>query len=186
MTAETNGLMQAAGIVQEGAPVLLEAAWPFVLPAEAEEATRVVDELNAAADRVAAVHNFAKGMGIVAPQIGISRAAAIVRPPEGEPLVLLNPVVVEESAETDEQFEGCLSFFDVRGLVPRPLTLRVEYQTADGLRRISAFERGLARLVAHEVDHLAGNLYRSRTRPGVEPISVGEYRGSGAAWQYGG
>jgi peptide deformylase len=177
--------MRAAGIVQEGDPVLLGVARAFDLPAEAEEAARVVEELNAAADRVAALHDFAKGMGLAAPQIGIGRAAAIVRPPGGESLTLLNPVVMEESAQTDEQFEGCLSFFDVRGLVPRPLSMRVAYETVDGTRRVSVFDRGLARLVAHEVDHLTGTLYRTRMRPGVETIPVAEYRGSGSAWRYG-
>ncbi|MFI6743611.1 peptide deformylase [Nonomuraea sp. NPDC050451] len=133
MTAgNLTDLMRAAGIVQEGDPVLLAAARPFTLPAEAKEASRVVEELNAAADRVAAVHIFAKGMGIAAPQIGIGRAAAIVRPPEGGFLTLLNPVVLEESTGTGERFEGCLSFFDVRGLVPRPLSLRVAHETIDG------------------------------------------------------
>jgi Polypeptide deformylase len=65
-------------------------------------------------------HVFSKGMGIAAPQIGISRAAAIVIPPDpgAEPVVMLNLAVISESAETDEQYEGCLFFFDVRGLVP--------------------------------------------------------------------
>lgn len=50
-------------------------------------------------------------------------AAAIVIPPvpDADPLIPLNPRVISESAETDEQYEGCLSFFDVRGIVPRPL-----------------------------------------------------------------
>lgn len=184
MTKEITSRMQAAGIVQEGDSVLLAVARAFVFPEEAEEATRVVEELNAAADRVAALHDFAKGMGTAAPQIGIGRAAAIVRPLTGEPLTLLNPVVTEESTQTDEQFEGCLSFFDVRGLVPRPLILRVEHETVDGLRRVSTFEGGLARLVAHEVDPLAGKLFRTRMRPGVEAIPVAEYRGSSSTWQY--
>ncbi|GCB51355.1 peptide deformylase [Streptomyces sp. NL15-2K] len=62
--------------------------------------------------------------------------------------------------------------------------LRVEHESVDSLRRFSVFERGLARLVAHELDHLAGKLYRARMRPGVEPMPVAEYRGSGSAWQY--
>jgi peptide deformylase len=70
-------------------------------------------------------------MGIAAPQVGIARAAAIVIPPDpgAEPVVMLNPVVISESAEADEQYEGCLSFFDVRGLVPRRsgLTTRRRY-----------------------------------------------------------
>lgn len=43
----------------------------------------------------------------------------------------------------------------------------------------------MSRLVAHEVDHLHGVLYRSRMRGGAQPLPVGEYRGSGSGWSYG-
>nr|WTC07087.1 peptide deformylase [Streptomyces anthocyanicus] len=46
------------------------------------------------------------------------------------------------------------------------------------------YERGLARLVQHEIDHLDGHLYTARMRPGVQPISVTEYRQTGRAWSY--
>jgi peptide deformylase len=46
------------------------------------------------------------------------------------------------------------------------------------------FERGLARLVMHEIDHLNGMLYRDRMRPDVDPIPVSEYRGTGRSWRY--
>ncbi|MFF4644941.1 peptide deformylase [Streptomyces sp. NPDC001389] len=177
--------MQAIGIVQEGDPILTTPARLFSLPAEAEDARRVVAELNSAADRAATVHNFGKGMGIAAPQIGIDRAAAIIRTPEGESITLFNPRIIEESGGFDEQYEGCLSFFDVRGMVPRPMSISVEHTDIDGQQRITIFERGHARLVAHEVDHLYGELYRSKMRPGVEPIPVSEYRGTGSTWQYG-
>jgi peptide deformylase len=94
-------------------------------------------------------------------------------------------VVVEESPDHDEQYEGCLSFFDVRGAVRRPLTLHVEHQDLDGQRRITIFDRGTARLVAHEVDHLNGTLYTDRMEPNREPIPVSEYRQGGQAWTYG-
>jgi hypothetical protein len=42
----------------------------------------------------------------------------------------------------------------------------------------------MARLVAHEVDHLNGILYTSRMREGISPIPVAEYRGTGHAWSY--
>jgi peptide deformylase len=136
-------------------------------------------------DRVAEVHNFGKGMGLAAPQIGIERAAAIVRPPgDADPITLLNPEIIEESAETDEQYEGGLSFFDVRGRTPRPLVIHVEHRDIDRTTRITAFERGIARLVAHEVEHLHGILYRARMKPGVEPIPVTEYKGGGSQWSY--
>lgn len=123
-------------------------------------------------------------MGLAAPQIGIDRAAAIVRTPDGETITLLNPQVTEESPQTDEQYEGCLSFFDVRGMVSRPLTLEVEHQDIDGNRTITAFQKGSARLVAHEIDHLNGILYRKRCGLGIQPIPVTEYEGVGRTWRY--
>ncbi|WP_211258894.1 peptide deformylase [Spirillospora albida] len=164
--------MKAAGIVQHGDPILSRTARPFHLPSENESANEVVDRLFAAMQRVREHHVFGKGMGLAAPQIGINRAAAIVQPPDpdAEPLVLLNPRVIGTSAETDEQYEGCLSFFDVRGLVPRPLQLEVEHTRSDGQRSIIVLEAGLARLAGHEIDHLYGRLYTERMRNGVEPI----------------
>lgn len=176
--------MRSLDIAQEGDPVLAEVARPFDLPAEAEDARRVVAQLVSTLERVGQVHNFTKGMGLAAPQINIGRAAAVIRTAEGETLTLLNPRISDESAETDEQYEGCLSFFDVRGMVPRPLAIEVEHQDIDGTTRITAFERGMARLVYHEVDHLFGLLYRSRMRSGAEPISVSQYKGTGQQWTY--
>lgn len=183
--ATASERMRAIGVVQEGHPILAKTARTFDLPAEAEDARRVVAELVSACERAATVHVFGKGMGMAAPQIDIDRAVAIVRTPDGESITLFNPRIVEESPESDEQYEGCLSFFDVRGKVPRPLAISVEHQDIDGTERITIFERGIARLVAHEVDHLHGQLYRSRMREGVEPIPVSEYRGTGSTWQYG-
>ncbi|MCD0485626.1 peptide deformylase [Streptacidiphilus sp. ASG 303] len=184
MPASASEKMRSIGVVQAGDPLLTQRARPFDLPAEAEDARRVVAELNSAAERAAGIHTFSKGMGCAAPQIGIDRAAAIVRTPNGETLTLLNPRVIEESAETDEQYEGCWSFFDVRGMVPRPLSITVEHQDTDGQRRITIFDQGVARLVAHEIDHLEGVLYTTRMRPGVEPIPVSQYRGTGRIWSY--
>jgi peptide deformylase len=178
--------MRDLGIVQDGAPILRLVAKPFDLPHEADVARKVIDRLMAFAQRIATVHVFGKGMGLAAPQIGIGRAAAIVRPVDhtAEPIVLLNPRIVRQSEQTDEQYEGCLSFFDVCGLVPRALWLEVEHVNLTGERRVTTFKRALARLVAHEIDHLHGRLYTDRMRPGVRPIPVEEYRGTGTAWTY--
>ncbi|MFH9676378.1 peptide deformylase [Streptomyces sp. NPDC017405] len=177
--------MRDLGVVQRGAGILTEPARPFHLPAEREEAERIVDELFAAIERIGQVHPFAKGMGIAAPQIGIARAAAVVLPPDDAPaVILLNPRITEHSAETDEQYEGCLSFFDVRGLVPRPLRITVEATTLAAETTSTVYERGLARLIHHEADHLEGLLYTARMRTGVEPVPVEEYRQTGRAWAY--
>ncbi|MFJ3249085.1 peptide deformylase [Streptomyces sp. NPDC086782] len=184
--ARPSEQMRNLGIVQDGAPILTEPARPFELPAERDAADQAVESLFVAMERVAQAHPFAKGMGIAAPQIGIGRAVAAVQPaePGAGAIVLLNPRVTDVSEETDEQFEGCLSFFDVRGKVPRPLRITVETTSLDGGTVTTVYERGLARLVQHEIDHLNGQLYTDRMRAGVAPIPVEEYRQTGQAWAY--
>lgn len=98
--------------------------------------------------------------------------------------MLLNPIITARSDEVDEQYEGCLSFFDVRGAVPRSLRITVETTTVDGATITTVYERGLARLVHHEIDHLDGLLYTARMRPEVSPIPVEQYRQTGHAWAY--
>lgn len=177
--------MAEQGIVQDGDPVLRTPAQPFDLPTEAEDARRVVTELHSAMERAASVHEFSKGMGVAAPQIGIPRSAAIVRTPDGEIITLLNARIIEESAEADEQYEGCLSFFDVRGKVRRPLAICIEHADIDGKTRLTRFEREVSRLVGHEVDHLNGMLYTDRMADPSAVIPVEQYRGIGQAWSYG-
>ncbi|WP_308440288.1 peptide deformylase [Streptomyces mashuensis] len=79
--------------------------------------------------------------------MGIGRAAAVVQPadPAAAAIVLLNPHITAGSEEMDEQYEGCLSFFDVRGMVPRPLTIRLATTELDGTEVTTMYERGLAR-----------------------------------------
>jgi peptide deformylase len=108
----------------------------------------------------------------------------VVLTSDGDSITLLNPRIIDQTTDTDDQYEGCLSFFDVRGMVPRPLEIEVEHQTVDGETRITTFGQGTARLVAHEVDHLCGLLYLVRMRPGIEPISVSQYKGTGRQWSY--
>jgi peptide deformylase len=64
--------------------------------------------------------------------------------------VLLNPRVVAQSTERDEKYEGCLSFFDVRGSVPRPLTLDVQHTVPSGEQVVTRFERAVARWSARD------------------------------------
>ncbi|MEU4772803.1 peptide deformylase [Micromonospora sp. NPDC023644] len=178
--------MRGIGIVQRGADLLRQPARPFDLPREEQAARDVADRLAATLVRLDELHPFRKGVGIAAPQLGLNRAVAVVRPPDrsADPVVLLNPRVVDASPDSDEQYEGCLSFFDHRGLVPRPLRLDVEHAQYDGSRIITSFEFGMARLVAHEIDHLEGRLYVDRMAPGVPLVPVEEYRETGRPWRY--
>ena len=179
--------MSEIGIVQRGAPVLERPARWFDLPDQAALARDVVGRLLDALERVSAVHEFGKGMGLAAPQLGIGWAAAVVRAPHGgeaDPVVLLNPRVVGESVDRDDQYEGCLSFFDVRGLVPRPLLIELEHEDLGGKRTVTPFNQAMARLVAHEVDHLGGLLYSDRMPTDGQLIPVEQYDEHGRPWQY--
>lgn len=178
--------MASIGIVQRGSPLLTQPAQELDLPAEEPAAHDVISRLLTALDRVGDLHTFGKGVGLAAPQLGIGRAVAVVMPPgeDAEPSILLNPKVMAASAETDEQYEGCLSFFDVRGLVRRPLWLEVEHSTPSATRQITVFEQGMARLVAHEIDHLKGQLYLDHMPPGAVLVPVEEYHGVGSPWRY--
>jgi peptide deformylase len=190
--AESNGRprashqMRGIGIVQRGSDLLRQRARHFQLPREEAAAREVLGALLGSLRRLEDLHDFSKGVGLAAPQIGRSVAAAVVRGPEpgAEPIALLNPRVVGESIERDEQYEGCLSFFDYRGLVRRPLRVDVEHARYDGTRVITSFERAMARLVAHEIDHLEGRLYVDRMNAESNLVPVTVYQHTGKPWNY--
>jgi peptide deformylase len=178
--------MRGIGIVQRGSDLLRRRARHFQLPREEAAAREASAKLRDTLDRLESLHDFSKGVGLSAPQIGLSVAAAIVRPPdrEHEPVVLLNPRIVGESRDTDEQYEGCLSFFDYRGLVVRPLRIEVEHARFDGTRVITSFELAMARLVNHEIDHVEGRLYVDRMASDATLVPVSEYQQTGQPWLY--
>ena len=115
----------------------------------------------------------AGGVGLAAPQIGVSRQVVIFgfeeceRYPESESgpfTVLLNPVLMPLGDEMEEGWEGCLSLPGMRGLVPRHRHLRCTGFDPEGRlieREVSGFH---ARVVQHECDHLAGILYPMRMK----------------------
>jgi peptide deformylase len=140
--------MAAIGIIQEGELIFRQAATPFDLPAK-PKTPAALSPNSTPPSNVQPKSTTSQGMGVAAPQIGIDRAAAVIRIPDGRTSTLLNPTVIEESVATDEQYEGCWSFFDVRGKAPRSLVLHVEHQAVDGTRRITIFERSDARLIDH-------------------------------------
>jgi peptide deformylase len=181
--------MAAAGILQRGDDRLRQAARPFDLPADESRAREVAGALRAALDRVFGPRLFGEGVGLAAPQLGLDWAVAVVRPPgqegnDDESVVLVNPRVITRSSDDDEQYEGCLSFADVRGAVRRPRRLHVEHDSMKGARISASFEGQMARLVEHEIDHLAGRLYVDRMAAGSRLVPVEEYRSSGRPWRY--
>jgi peptide deformylase len=104
----------------------------------------------------------AKGVGLAAPQIGISRRIAVIDTSNAEnpadKLVLINPEIIHsEGAQTSE--EGCLSIPGFREQVTRGRRVTVRAQNAKGESFEMTGEDLLARAFLHETDHLNGNLY---------------------------
>lgn len=60
----------------------------------------------------------------------------------------------------------------------------METTTLEGRLVTTTYERGLARLIHHEIDHLDGLLYTTRMRTGIAPVPVEQYRQTGHTWTY--
>ncbi len=106
----------------------------------------------------------AKGVGLAAPQIGVSKRIAVIDTSAGEDpgarLVLINPEIVRiEGGQTEE--EGCLSIPGFREPVKRGKRVTIRAQNAKGETFEKTGEDLLARAFQHETDHLNGRLYIS-------------------------
>jgi peptide deformylase len=148
---------------------------------EPELARRVLAHLRRVAGWVTRYHTFSPSaaMGIAAPQLGMAYRIAIIRRPHTEEFIeLINPRVTAASSELADAYEGCLSFFDVRGIVRRPVGVTVAYDRLGGEPATTLFTGAMARGVQHEVDHLDGKLYTDPDRmpAGLSPIPVEQYR----------
>jgi peptide deformylase len=106
----------------------------------------------------------AKGVGLAAPQIGISRRIVVIDLSVGEDpaqkMVLINPQITAKSG-TQIGEEGCLSIPGFREQVTRPNRATVRAQDAKGEWFEKTGEDLLARAFMHETDHLNGRLYIS-------------------------
>lgn len=101
----------------------------------------------------------ADGVGLAAPQIGISQRFFVVDIRDGKRYVFVNPEIVETSLEKGPYEEGCLSIPGVYHDVERPLRVTVQARNAEGkLFNLSA-DGLLARVIQHEYDHLEGKLF---------------------------
>ena len=116
----------------------------------------------------------ADGCGLAAPQVGVNLRVVIV---DGTDLsdtydylkdfrrVMINPVVLEESEETCEYSEGCLSVPGIYAEVTRPSKIKVEYYNEDLEKVVEEFDRFACRMVQHELSHLEGNLFVDNVSP---------------------
>ena len=116
----------------------------------------------------------ADGCGLAAPQVGVNKNLVIV---DGRDLsdtyeglhdfvrTMINPVVLEESGETCEYSEGCLSVPGIYAEVTRPKKIKVEYYNENLEKVVEEFDGFACRMVQHELSHLDGNLFVDNVSP---------------------
>ena len=101
----------------------------------------------------------ANGVGLAAPQIGVSLRVVVIGMPEEEPFALINPEIVKRSGERTVD-EGCLSLPGYRGELTRSVTVIAKGLDRNGKQvRIKAKDNLLAQALEHETDHINGTLY---------------------------
>ncbi|MDZ7910012.1 MAG: peptide deformylase [Rhodobacteraceae bacterium GWE1_64_9] len=105
----------------------------------------------------------APGVGLAAPQIGITRRLIVLdcekAPDAPRPLVMFNPEITWSSEDRSTYEEGCLSIPDQYAEVQRPAEVRVQWLGLDGKRQEEQFAGLWATCVQHEIDHLNGKLF---------------------------
>jgi peptide deformylase len=120
-----------------------------------------------------------EGVGLAAPQVGVSRRIAVVNPDPQNPdtlLTLVNPRILDCSDETECVEEGCLSVPGVRGKVERPIVIEVEYQDMRGEKHCVKVDGLVSRIIQHEMDHLDGVLFVDRLSFGRKTLVKGRLR----------
>lgn len=135
-----------------------------VLRIKSETVTGIDKETGELIKDMFEIMEVADGIGLAAPQIGISKRIIVISINEKkfERLALINPVIESYSTQTGILEEGCLSVPGVNAEVERPQKIVVKSLTRSGrLVEISA-DNLLARVLQHEIDHLDGILFIDR------------------------
>jgi peptide deformylase len=134
-----------------------------VLKSRATHVDRFDDGLRSQVARMAGLMKDAIGVGLAAPQLGISQRLFVYRLGQDAPLrAVVNPEIEYSGEDRDVLEEGCLSIPGVLVDVERPLHVRVRAQDEQGEERVIEASGLEARVIQHELDHLDGVLMIDR------------------------
>ncbi len=167
----------AYDILELGHPTLRKLAQPLAV-ADAATLLQTVAQLQQAMTEKG-------GVGIAAPQVGLSQRLIIVASqptprypdaPKMQPTPMINPEIVQCAGPIEKGWEGCLSVPGLRGFVPRHARVRVRYTDIQGSEQQQDLEGFVARIVQHELDHLQGILFVDRVESPADLVSESEYQ----------
>lgn len=132
-----------------------------VLNKKCKEVNELTDRTQELIDDMFETMYEADGVGLAAPQVGILKRIVVIDVTGEDPILLINPVIMETSGE-QRGYEGCLSVPNKSGIVTRPNYVKVKAYN----KEMKPFELEgtelLARAICHELEHLDGHLYVER------------------------
>lgn len=145
-----------------------------VLRSRSPEITTVDEELRRFIEDLFETMHAAKGVGLAANQVGVTRRVAVVEAEEHR-FAMINPVIVQSSGR-DTAEEGCLSIPEIFGDVTRPGQVVLEALGMDG--QPFRLEAGglVARAIQHEIDHLDGILFLDHLSPMRRRLLINRFK----------
>lgn len=156
--------MARRNVIRMGHPLLRELAKPLSKEEILHSSELIQDLFDTMAEE--------KGIGIAAPQIGVSLQVAIIALPKENPrypeieesdtYIIFNPEITILDETSQGYWEGCLSVPGLRGFVERPRKIRLDYLDQEAQAHQIELEGFLATVFQHELDHLFGILYVDR------------------------
>ncbi|ABQ47144.1 MULTISPECIES: peptide deformylase [Thermotoga] len=135
-----------------------------VLRKRAKPVTKFDDNLEKTIERMIETMYHYDGVGLAAPQVGISQRFFVMDVGNG-PVAVINPEILEIDPETEVAEEGCLSFPEIFVEIERSKRIKVRYQNTKGEYVEEVLEGYAARVFQHEFDHLNGVLIIDRISP---------------------
>jgi peptide deformylase len=153
--AEARRVAAMSFVRKLGDPVLKSSATPV---------DRFDENLRMQVSRMAGIMSDSFGVGLAAPQLGISQRLLVYRVgPDAPVIALANPELEWSSTDQEVLDEGCLSIPGILVDVERPVHVRVRALDEDGETRLVEASGLEARVIQHEMDHLDGVLILDRT-----------------------
>lgn len=137
----------------------------LVLREKCEEVKEITEDIKSSLDEMVIIMNNQNGVGLAAPQVGITKRFIIIMNPDTREIYkMINPKITYKSDKFCSMEEGCLSILGNDGLpiysyVSRPEFISVSYLTENGEKKEDNFNGILARIAQHEIDHLDGILF---------------------------
>ncbi|MFH1582543.1 MAG: peptide deformylase [bacterium] len=129
-----------------------------VLRKKSEEVKEITPEIRKLIEEMVLVLEKDKGVGLAAPQVGVSKRIIVFETGEGV-TVLINPQIVKKGKKQFMDMEGCLSFPNIWVKIKRPERIEIEAQDLLGRKIQMGASMMVSRVLQHELDHLDGILF---------------------------